>query len=154
MQTNLAIDAGAFQVLIPGEAITGLLRPFNTRARSVLVSLLRGYSLGMAAAAAGISTDSVALWGRNEPSFAHAVVQARDLGFRRTQEPELYRRAMAGEGDRGSMRALELIVKARDSAYREKSQIAMEITHKAGESLTRLVGGYVEADPSQTHHTP
>ncbi|MEY4762250.1 MAG: hypothetical protein RLZZ200_2106, partial [Pseudomonadota bacterium] len=146
LQRNLAIDAGEFQVLIPAEAIRGLLSPFNSRARHVLVSLLRGYSVGMAAASAGISNDSVLRWGRSEPSFGQAVQQARDWGFRRTAERELQRRAMAGSDDKASGRLLELWVKREDAAYREKSQIAMEVTHKAGESLTRLVGGYVEPE--------
>jgi transposase len=154
LQEHLNIAGDTFTVTVDPEALIGLLGPFDGRARRVLLLLLQGYSMGMAAASVGRSIQTLQTWARDDPEYAVAQRTARDWGFRRTAERELQRRAMAGPDDKASGRLLELWLKREDSAYREKSQVAMEITHKAGESLTRLVGGYVEPDPSQTHHTP
>lgn len=142
LRTNLTLDAGDFRVELPEDTIRGLLEPFSTRARMVIVSLLRGYSQRMAAATAGISDETVRLWGKAHPEFAQAVAKASNLGFSRTFERELHQRALAGPDDRGSMRALELVTKARAPEYREKQQIAMEVTHRAEQALGMMVQGW------------
>ena len=146
LQTNLAVGDGTFTVMPPSEQLWGLLAPFNTRARHIIVSLLRGYSHGMAATAAGVAENTMQRWMKAHPEFREAVGTASQMGFRRTFEPELYRRAMAGREDRGSMRALELVTKARDSAYRDKSQVQHEIITRAQESTAALTGGW-QAQP-------
>jgi hypothetical protein len=128
---NLRLDGGDFTVLIPEGEIRGLLLPWNTRARQVLVSLLRGYSLRSAAATAGIDHDTVTRWGKKHTDFSQALTKAREWGFTRTFESELQRRALAGPDDRGSMQALLAVAKARAPEYREKSQLQLEVLHRA-----------------------
>lgn len=144
IQDALTLDTGDYRVPLPVEEITGLLGPFNTRARVILIHLLKGYSRGMASTVAGVSESTLESWEKRDPEFREATVRAYQMGFRRTFEPELYRRAMAGSDDRGSMRALELVTKARDASYREKSQVAMEVVHRAGESMAKMVNGWTE----------
>lgn len=142
LQDALSLDAGEYQVRIPTDAIVGILRPYNRRAREVLICLLRGYSLGMAAANSGIHADTVTLWGKKHPEFADAVRKARDWGFRRTAERELQRRALAGSDDKHSGRLLELWLKREDSAYRDKSQLQMEVVHRAMEAGNAVIQGW------------
>lgn len=139
---NLTLDGGDFQVITPVEEIRGLLAPFSNRARHILVSLLRGYSIRMAAANVGLTDETVRLWGKKAPEFAQAVQRASNLGFSRTFERELHSRAMAGTDDRGSMRALEMVVKARAPEYREKQQVHMEVVHRAEQALGGMVQGW------------
>lgn len=146
---DLMLDGGDFAVITPAVEIVGLLRPFNARARHVLVSLLRGYSRKMAATNVGLDSETVANWGKRVPEFAEAMRKAQDWGFARTFERELYSRALAGPADRGSMRALELVVKARDSAYREKAQIQMDVIHRAQEAMTGAFGGWLPEGDSE-----
>lgn len=150
LRQNLRLDGGDFQVTLDVEALRGLLLPFNGRARHVLVSLLRGYSQRMAAASAGIDPETLRRWGLRHPEFAAAVKQAEGLGFSRVFERELYSRAMAGPEDRGSMRALELVTKARAAEYREKTQVQMEVVHRAQEAMTGAFGGWDQPDTSTT----
>lgn len=154
LQNALATTIDDFRVVIPASDLRGRLAPFNNRARILLVHLLRGWSRGMAAAQAGIAEQTLENWEKRQPTFREATVWASQTGFRRTFEPELYRRAMAGDADRGSMRALELVTKARDSAYRDKSQLQMEVVHRAGESLGRLVGGWDVIEAPATAPNP
>lgn len=153
LRDALTVGNDSFGVTVSADLLIGLLGPFNTRARAILVALLRGYSRGMAATTAGIAEATLDNWEKRVPEFREATVQAHQMGFRRTFEPELYRRAMAGNDDRGSMRALELVTKARDSAYRDKSQLQMEVVHRAGESMTKLVGGWTDEAAPQTPDT-
>lgn len=146
LQNNLTIDGGGFQVTVDPEFLSGLLRPFNGRARHILVSLLRGYSQRMAASAAGIDPETLRRWGVRHPEFALAVKQSEQLGFSRVFERELYNRALAGPDDRGSMRALELVTKSRAPEYREKQQVHMEVVHRAQAAMTGAFGGWDAAD--------
>lgn len=142
LQQALAIGDGEFRITVPSDVLVGLLAPFNTRARVILIHLLKGYSRGMSCVAAGVSEGALEAWEKKHPEFREATVSAYQMGFRRTFEPELYRRAMAGPDDRGSMRALELVTKARDSAYRDRSQIQHEIITRAQEATGSLTGGW------------
>lgn len=45
------------------------------------------------------------------------------------------------------MRALELIVKSRDAAYREKSQVTLDVVQRAEEAGHRWIAGW-DAEPS------
>lgn len=150
LQNNLTIDGGDFVVKLDTEVLSGLLRPFNGRARHILVSLLRGYSQRMACAGAGIDPETLRRWGLKHPDFAAAVKQAESLGFSRVFERELYSRALAGSEDRGSMRALELVTKARAPEYRDKSQVQMEVVHRAQEATSGAFGGWDAGETSTT----
>lgn len=129
--------------MVPAAALMGLLGPFNRRGRGILVALLRGYSLGMAAANAGITLATIGNWQRGFPEFREAVVTARDWGFRRTAESELQRRAMAGATDRHSGRLLELWVKREDHSYRESKGGAVgDAIRATAEVMASLHGGW------------
>ena len=146
---------GQITISLPPEAVRGFLTPFSGRARVVLAGLLQGYSRGMAAAAAGISNETVRLWGKKDPEFARALEQAREWGFSRGPESELFRRAFAGEQDRGSMRALELIVKAGSPEYREKVQQRLDVVHHAERMMATLADGWRDDTlPSSTSPEP
>ncbi len=136
-----------WQVSVPAETVADLLRPFDGRKRAFLASLLNGKSKTMAAAGIGVTPRCTQQWAAKDGSFAEAVELAERIGFAGVVESELYRRALAGAEDRGSMRALELVVKSRDASYREKQQVQMDIIVQARESQARLVAGWEqEAD--------
>ena len=129
------------KVAIPAEALGGLLGPFNGRARGILLSLLGGSTLGMAAASVGLSKNALDDWRQRDPPFAQAVTLCYDIGFSSTIEAEAYDRAM-DRTDRASGRLLELILKARSPDYREKSQLQLEVVARVGSALGTLVGGW------------
>lgn len=135
-----------WQVSVPAETLADLLRPFDGRRRVFLVALLNGYSKAMAAANAGVTPRCAQLWAKRDPEFGGAVAMAQHFGFASVVEPELYRRAFAGPKDRGSMRALELILKARDPSYREKQQVELDVIHRAEEATRRLIDGWDRGD--------
>lgn len=126
---------------LPADQVWGLLRPFSGRARGILIGLLRGDSAAMAAAAQGTTAETVRVWSRKSPEFAAAVATAREWGFATVYEAELYRIALDTE-HRGQIRALEMVVKSRDSAYRDKAQLQIEVIRAAGEAEQRMVGGW------------
>ena len=101
-------------VPIPSDVLMGLLGPFNGRARQILLSLLAGHSMGMAAASAGLSKSGLDVWRQRDQAFADAITMAYDMGFAANIEAEAYDRAMDRE-DRASGRLLELILKARSN---------------------------------------
>lgn len=103
--------------------------------------MLRGYSEGRAAVAGGISTSSLDRWRLSHPEFAHACATALSFG-RTVMETELYERAFAGKADPGSVRALEMIIKARDPAYRNTVRGSSDRIHQAAASMQRLAAGY------------
>lgn len=129
---NVQVDAGE---------VGGLLRPFNGRARRYLVALLQGQSHMMASANAGVDNDTITRWKKLHPEFAKAASRCSNLGFTAVFEAELYDRALDRD-DRASGRLLELVVKSRDAAYREKSQVQLEVQLRAAEATTGLIGGW------------
>lgn len=139
------------RISLAPEFVTGLLEPFGGRARIVLAALLNGYSERMAAVQAGISGETVRQWRLKDPKFAEACQKALDAGFARVFESELYDRALDRE-DRGSMRALELVVKARSADYREKTQAQISVIHAAADAFGAASAwkALPEADTSQT----
>ena len=118
---------------------SGLLAPWNGRARVALLALLNGQSLRMAAITAGMSVETLRRMRAAEPEYQRACQQAEDVGFGRVFESELYDRALDRE-DRGSMRALELVVKARSADYREKAQLQLSVVHAAQDSISAAGG--------------
>jgi hypothetical protein len=101
----------------------------------------------MAAAAAGVSIDSLQTWEKREPAFREATALASDLGFRSVYESELYDRAL-DRGDRASGRLLEVLLKSRSADYRDKAQVSMEITHLAVSAGQAMIEGYTPAADS------
>ena len=124
-----SIDADAV------EEISGLLDGFNGRARRVCLLLLGGASLLQAAAGAALSRGTLDNWRQGNAAFQRAVGLCLDLGSA-LYEGELHSRALAGPDDRGSMRALELVVKARNPDYRDKQQIQMGVLHVFKQGLS------------------
>lgn len=118
--------------------IAGTLQPFNGRARTILLALLEGRSALAAAARAGVSTAAVDGW-RRDPEFSDAFDLCYSMGSAHFED-ELVQRALAGPDDRGSMRALELVVKARNPEYRDKAQVQMGVVHVMGGILRDAAG--------------
>lgn len=121
------------------ENLAGLLSAFSARARRILLSLLSGASLRRAAASGGIGESTLSNW-RRVPEFDNAIEVAQVLGSAR-YEDELHDRALGGPDDRGSMRALELVVKARNADYRDKSQVQHGVVHVMA-GVLRDAGGW------------
>lgn len=119
----------------------GFLEPFGGRARVILMHLLAGYSRSMAATAAGISAETLRQKCKGDPELAEAVETAQSIGFSAVYEAELYDRAL-DRADRGSMRALELVVKSRSAAYRDKVAGQLDVVHRFDQSLTSIAGGW------------
>lgn len=65
-----------------------------------------------------------------------------DVGFAAGPEAELYRRALAGPSDPGSMRALEMVLKSRSPAYQEKHPFEKDSIAEAGRAITALATGW------------
>ena len=116
----------AWDVHVPTADVAHALAPFEGRKRAFLVRLLNGRSKRAAAAGAGISVRATQLWAKADRDFAEAVAFCGEVGFATVIEDELYRRALAGPSDSGSMRALELVAKSRDPRYRDRT--ANEVT--------------------------
>lgn len=135
-----SIDADAV------EEISGLLDGFSGRARRVCLLLLGGASLLQAAAGAALSRGTLDNWRQGNAAFQRAVGLCLDLGSA-LYEGELHSRALAGPDDRGSMRALELVVKARNPDYRDKAQIQMGVLHVFKQGLSDAGGWKSEALP-------
>lgn len=124
------------------DAVGGLLRPFNGRARAALVAALQGRPDGLCAAAAGIALSTLKLWRSQHEAFRLAYQTASEWGFSGALEGELYRRALAGADDRGSARLLEVALKARSPSYRDKQQTQLTVIHEAREHRRQLVAGW------------
>ena len=129
------------------EDIAGLLDGFNGRARSICLLLLGGASILQAAAGAGLARGTLDNWRQADAAFQRAVGLCLDLGSA-LYEGELHSRALAGPDDRGSMRALELVVKARNPDYRDKQQIQMGVLHVFKQGLSDAGGWRGEALPA------
>ena len=105
------------------------------------VALLSGKSLRIAATMAGFSPETIRQWLQKYPDVRYAVLTAEAIGAS-VFERELERRALAGSDDRGSVRALELVVKARMPEYRDKTQVQMDVVHKAESAVLDIVGDW------------
>lgn len=137
-----SIDADAV------EEISGLLDEFSGRARRVCLLLLGGASLLQAAAGAALSRGTLDNWRQGNAAFQRAIGLCLDLGSA-LYEGELHSRALAGPDDRGSMRALELVVKARNPDYRDKAQVQMGVIHVFKQALSDAGGWRGEALPER-----
>jgi hypothetical protein len=110
----------AWQVQMPTDVVTQTIAAFEGRRRAFLVRLLNGWSKTASAAGAGVSVRATQLWVKADREFAEAVTFCEEVGFSTVVEVELYRRALGGTHDSGSMRALELVLKSRDPRYRDR----------------------------------
>ena len=123
----------------------GLLSALENHAgeqgRILGVALLSGKSLRIAATMAGFSPETIRQWLQKYPDVRYAVLTAEAIGAS-VFERELERRALAGSDDRGSVRALELVVKARMPEYRDKTQVQMDVVHKAESAVLDIVGDW------------
>ena len=137
-------------VTLPGEVVGGLLQTAMDRAgdggKMVAAGLLRGQSWRMAAACAGLDDETVKKWCKKDQILNDCLNTCFSLGFSRTFESELYNRALAGSEDRGSIRALEMVVKARAPEYRDKAQVQMDVVHRAVEAGQALTAGWQDEE--------
>ena len=132
----------------PASEIIGLVSPWRGRARSVLLALLQGATRGGAATVAGVPLRAVEKWCRDQADFRRAVEIAQGWGFAATYERELHERAMDRK-DRGSARLLEMVVKSRDAAYRDKSTLQLEVVQRAQEAVQELSAGWASVDEQE-----
>lgn len=128
LEVTYSLPGDAWQVSVPVEAVADVLAPFGARKRAFLVRLLNGWSKKAAAAGAGVSVRTTQLWAKAELEFADAVHFCEEAGFASVVESELYRRAFAGAKDKGSMRALELVLKSRSPKYRDAKRDSIVTT--------------------------
>ena len=124
------------------EVLRGLLTDLDPHARRIVLALSQGQTKKMAALSAGCTPVYIYDRIKKDRVFSTACDVAETIGVAGTLERELYRRAMAGADDRGSMRALEIALKARSPEYREKSQVQHEIITRAQEATGSLTGGW------------
>lgn len=117
------------------------MQPFTGRARVVVIQLLRGQSLTMAATTAGITAETLARWRKHDAAFNEAVETALSWGFARVYESELYDRAL-DRSDRASGRLLELVLKSRSPDYRERAQLRHEVIHRAEQAHSNMIAGW------------
>lgn len=115
-------------------------------------ALMAGCSYALAANLAGISQSAMADARKKRPDLAALLTQCEQIGFG-LYELELQKRALAGDQDRGSIRALEIVAKSRRAEYREKSAIAIDVIHRAEQSASRLVGGWDTQPSSDSNET-
>jgi hypothetical protein len=152
LEVRMTLNDGRYVVVAPSEEITGLLYPFSSRARTVLIALLNGCSLRMGATRAGISVETVRMWGQRHPEWADAQAKASDWGFSATFESELHHVAM-DRTHRGQIRALELVAKSRAPEYREKNQLEISVITAAQTAVAKLGSGWDE-EANQTRTQP
>lgn len=95
--------------------------------------------MAMAAMSAGLHPESLRRMLKQDPEMREILTSAEEMGTRRVFEGELFTRALAGPEDRGSIRALELVMKARLPEYREKQQVQMEVIHRAASAVSAAV---------------
>lgn len=129
------------------DELRGCISKFNSRARVILVGLLNGFSLKQATLRAGRTSDCAERWAKVDPEFREAMELCKQYGTAFVYESELERRALAGSDDRGSMRALELVVKARDASYRDKSQVEVAHVIAAQNAEAQLTSGWRDVTP-------
>ena len=139
----LNLSQGRYTIAIEEPAIRGLVEPFADRARVVLLALLDGCTVRMAAARAGIALNTVDRWRKEHPEFAQAESTAKEWGFATTQEAELHHIAM-DRTHRGQVRALELVTKSRAPEYREKQQLEISVVQRAQQAVADLGSGWTD----------
>ena len=134
-----------FPVVPDGEVVAGLIRALSDRAGAdgarwerLGIALMQGYSRNMACVASGLHPKTLSDRCIRDAELSSLVQQAETIGFG-VFEQELYRRAMAGKDDRGSVRALELVVRARGPEYREKINVQHERIVRAEEASARAL---------------
>lgn len=132
----------AWRVAVPEGSIARVIERFDGRKRAFLVRLLNGWSRTAAAAGVGVSVRATQLWTKRDPGFAEAARFCEEVGFATVAEVELYRRAFAGSKDSGSARALELVLRSRDPAYRAGREDRAHRVESARMVERRIVAGW------------
>lgn len=127
---KLAIEDVALGLLYPEpprmseDEKIGLIDRLGSRTgisvQKVAIRLVQGWSRSMAVVGSGITNPQLTHLCKNDPESAAILQQLEDVGFATRWEGELYSRAAAGKDDRGSMRALEMLLKARSPIFQEK----------------------------------
>ena len=150
LQESATIPAMSDKAIANRDAATqpaewGFLATLENRAgdagRRLGEALVHGRSLRLASVDAGVTYTAIRDWMRSDPELRSAVLAAEAVGAS-VFERELERRALAGADDRGSVRALELVVKARMPEYRDKTQVQMDVVHKAESAVLDIVGDW------------
>lgn len=131
--------------LVDNETATGLIRQAYRCAgeqwAAAVNHMLMGASRRMATTRAGLHPVTVTNTLKADSQLAGIVIYAEQIGAG-LFEQELMRRALAGPGDRGSIRALELVAKSRMPEYRDKHQQEITVRHQADESMRSVIDGW------------
>lgn len=93
----------------------------------------------------GRTPQGLGLYLRNDAELLAIIEIAEGMGTAH-YETELYRRAMAGAADRGSVRALEIVLKARDPQYRDRLQVQHSAMLEGERAVSRLTSGWADDD--------
>ncbi|MFW6174353.1 MAG: hypothetical protein ACOC5K_01060 [Chloroflexota bacterium] len=129
----------------PADYVAGLVRLFQERAGEqwahIASLMLRGHTLRTAATRSGLTYQGAQKAIKADPELSSLVAAAEAAGAG-VFEGELMERALAGSEDKGSMRALELVVKARMPEYRDKRQEEITVTHKAESAMASVIDGW------------
>ncbi len=102
-------------------------------------ALLAGQSWAIAAASIGLSSRDLRKLRNSDRELGEWLETCEDLGFSNVIESELYSRAMGGPDDRGSIRALELLIKSRRQEYREKVAGEITVAHRVDAAFGAFV---------------
>lgn len=132
--------------------LIGHLRKLDRRGQQVVLAIASGESRRSAAVRIGITYSLLAAECSRPGPLSEAVAFASELQTG-TFENELSRRALAGDSDRGSMRALELILKRQDPAYRDQGSLEIRAVTEAAKAVGDVQSRWVDVTP-QTPNTP
>jgi len=109
--------------------------------RAAAAVLIAGGSYELAANAAGVSRNRFDAVRKSKRDIGELLAECESAGFG-VYELELSRRALAGSADRGSIRALEIVLRTRRPEYREKVMGQVEHIHRAEELGRSWVSGW------------
>lgn len=129
---------------LSADEVRGLIEAVGARAgasaQRVGIRLAQGWPRSMAVIGSGLSQPQLRDLCRRDDRVSGLLQELEEAGFAMRWEGELYRRAMAGKDDRGSMRALEILLKQRDPSYHDKYSVEHHLRVEADKSM-RLGGG-------------
>lgn len=123
----------------------GRLRRWPRPIRAALLALLEGHSRRAACAAVGHGPQWLDRLAQRSEALAIDLTDAEQIGLGSIIEGEIWRRALSGEADRGSMQALLALARARIPEYREQSMVQLDISRRAADAIRAIAAGWQES---------
>ncbi len=120
----------------------GLLRSRNSREKAAILGMAKGEGRRSAAIRLGISPIELYNLMNEDPDLREAIEFAEAIAIAQP-EGELRRRALAGNDDRGSMRALEIYLKRHDPAYRDAPSTQITLVNEASRAQASVQSRWV-----------